>query len=277
MRTGSIRDQLQLFSPGRTQRWNMTQIRSMVQESWGYARDRYVSRWTVLAVFAAIFPLGLGYLMQVLKGTTPVPKPEKFGALFIDGIKMIPVLTGYAVLLILFFTIPYLSAPFVIFFFFNIFKSPDSPYFHNYVIAAGVFLCLFMLVIPPITFAIFLIIYILTATMGITRFAKTGVMREACNIRKIWENIHLTGWWQLTGAVIILPISILLILTPSGIFSVIFGMMTTYPIICMSITFIAIITICPFIVIMVGRFMSLLYDTGINCVLIPDTQTDIHM
>lgn len=47
------------------------------------------SRWILLIISTIIFPLILGYTMEIYRGKKPAPELEHWGKLFIDGLKLI--------------------------------------------------------------------------------------------------------------------------------------------------------------------------------------------
>ncbi len=62
-----------------------------VGDSFAYAQEGLVgkwAKWVLLIISTIIFPLMLGYMVRILKGTTPAPELEEWGGMFIDGIKL---------------------------------------------------------------------------------------------------------------------------------------------------------------------------------------------
>ncbi|MDD1661488.1 MAG: DUF4013 domain-containing protein, partial [Methanomicrobiales archaeon] len=67
-------------------------IGRVLNESIEYAKDAVWgkwARWILLIIASIIFPLIMGYELEVYRGKKPAPEPENWGKLFIDGIKLL--------------------------------------------------------------------------------------------------------------------------------------------------------------------------------------------
>ena len=165
----------------------------MLGDSVEYAREAVWGKWTrwvLLIVSSIIFPLILGYVMEIYRGTRPAPEPEHWGKLFIDGLKyiaawiiyMLPVL---AVLLVFggwaFFSAMQQAA-----------MSGNPEYFATnpdlLMPLIGTFLIgLFIALVLAIIISII-------ANIGIIRMARKERFGEAFNFSGIFETIGKIGW-----------------------------------------------------------------------------------
>ncbi|HNQ29467.1 MAG TPA: DUF4013 domain-containing protein, partial [Methanolinea sp.] len=77
---------------------------NMLGDSLGYAKDGLVGhwkRWILLIISTIIFPLIMGYTMEIWRGKTPAPEPAQWGKMFIDGLKLLVAAIIYAIPVIL--------------------------------------------------------------------------------------------------------------------------------------------------------------------------------
>ncbi len=73
---------------------------NMLGDSFAYAKDAVVGkwvRWILLNISCIIFPLILGYMMRIYRGENPAPELDRWGEMFIDGIKLFIVGLIYAI------------------------------------------------------------------------------------------------------------------------------------------------------------------------------------
>lgn len=234
----------------------------MIKESWDYAWKGLVgkwSRWAILALFTLIFPLGLGYLVRVLRGITPAPEPAEYTQLFVDGIMVFVIYIIYSIVVNLILVVGFLFGiagllPLIMnwsyYQYINVMQNP-------------------MVIISIVGFLFFFILSLIVciiAYLGIVRFAQTGVLEEAFNIREILAIIRRIGWIRYIGALILLFVVCICTMIPflvigAALFAVSpresMGLITAILI----IDILALIA-SPFPMLIAGRFMSLLYREG---------------
>lgn len=225
-------------------------IGTMLSDSLNYAIDavwQKWARWILLIVSMIIFPLILGYVMEIYRGTKPAPELQHWGRLFIDGLKligawivyMIPV---FAVLLIFggwaFFSAMQHSA---------LYGGPDA-LFRN----PDLFLPILAGFLVGLVVAFVLAIVIgLIATIGVIRMARNNRFSEAFNFGGILATIRNIGWGSYIVALIILFIVML-------VFSFILAMIMAIPYIGWIIYFI----LLPLLSIFQARYLTQLYESG---------------
>jgi hypothetical protein len=207
-------------------------IGKTLNDSLEYAKDavwgKWV-RWILLIISSIIFPLILGYELEVYRGKKPAPEPTNWGTLFIDGIKLLIIEVIYAIpsLIVLFVTL-----------------------------GAGVFAAM----TPPramvlwTTFAVGIVITIivafitgLVAAMGVVRFARTGRMGEAFNFSAILDRIGKIGWGSYILALIVVDV----------VAAIIAIILSAIPF----IGWLLFLIVIPALVIFVARYITLVYDS----------------
>jgi len=83
----------------------------MLDDSFSYAKDGVWDRWArwlVLIGCMIIFPLILGYIVRIYRGERPAPEPGEWGALFVDGLKLLVVQIIYMAPVILLFILAFI-------------------------------------------------------------------------------------------------------------------------------------------------------------------------
>jgi hypothetical protein len=225
-------------------------IGNMLSDSLNYAIEavwQKWARWILLIVSSIIFPLILGYVMEIYRGTKPAPELQHWGKLFIDGLKfivawiiyMIPVI---AVILIFggwaFFSAMQQSA---------MYGGPDALFMNPDLflpILAGFLIGLVVAIVLAIVIS-------LIATIGIIRMARTDRFGEAFNFGGILETIRRIGWGSYIVALIILFIVML-------VFSIILAMFMAIPYIGWIIYFF----LLPPLTIFEARYLTELYESS---------------
>ncbi|WP_321507434.1 DUF4013 domain-containing protein [uncultured Methanoregula sp.] len=214
----------------------------MVGESFGYAKEGLVGKWMkwillLIATIILMLPL-MGYALRVYRGEKPAPEVDKWGTLFIDGIKYLIICLIYAIPL---FIVLFLAlAPMVT----EVMAAGGDPAAVSAALAAsiGTFLVgLIILVILAIIIGMF-------SSIGMVRFARTGSMGEAFNFGAISATIGKIGWVSFIIALIIMGI-----------------IMGIIELICMLIPFVGQIIsfiLIPFITIVEARYICLIYDSA---------------
>jgi hypothetical protein len=223
----------------------------MLGEAFEYAKEAFWEKWTrwiLLIISTIIFPLIVGYTMEVYRGKKPAPEPSDWVRLFIDGIKlivagiiyMIPVL----VVIVIFGGAAFLGAM----------KNAPSPDFYlshpaNALPFVGLFLVgLLIAVILAIIIGLF-------ACLGMVRLARTDTFMEAFNFGAILECIRRIGWGSYILALIIIWIV-------TAIPVLIIDIFQQIPIIGWFIRVILLLVFIPPIAVFEARYIATLYNQG---------------
>lgn len=223
---------------------------TMLNDSINYAIDavwKKWARWILLIVSSIIFPLILGYVMEIYRGNKPAPELQHWGKLFIDGLKwivawiiyMLPVL---AVILIFggwaFITAMEQSAAYGGLE--TLLLNPDllMP------IIGGFMIGLVIAIVLAIVISIIAII-------GIIRMARQDRFGEAFNFGEIIATIRQIGWGGYILALIVLAIVVM-------IFSIILALIMAIP----YIGWLIYLFLLPPLVIFEGRYLTQVYESG---------------
>ncbi len=200
----------------------------MVGDSFAYAKEGLVGKWVkwiLLIISCIIFPLILGYMIRIFKGSAPSPELNEWGGLFIDGIKLFVVALIYA--------IPILILEFLAL------GTVMASAMMTGLAGAGVIAVLLIIVA--------IVIGLITATAYI-RFARTGSFGEAFNFNAIFAHIGKIGWVPYIIALIIMVI----------ILGIIEGICMLIP----TVGIVILLIILPFLVLFYSRYLALLYDSA---------------
>ncbi len=207
-------------------------IGSFLNDAFEYAKDAVWEkwmRWILLIISSIIFPLILGYELEMYRGKKPAPEPQDWVKLFIDGIKLIVIWLIYLIptLIILFLSIG--AAVLAV-------TSPVEAMALWGSFAIGI---LVTLVVAFVTF--------LFAYMGAIRFARTGSMGEAFNFSAISDRIGKIGWGGYILALIVVWVVV-------GIISLILSIIPV-------IGWILMLIAAPPLTIFNARYITLVYDS----------------
>jgi hypothetical protein len=222
----------------------------MLGDSVEYAREAVWGKWTrwvLLIVSSIIFPLILGYAMEIYRGTRPAPELEHWGKLFIDGLKFIAAWIIYmlpviAVMLVFggwaFFSAMQQAA---------MSGNPDyfasnpellMPLIESFLI--GLFIALILAIIISII-----------ATIGIIRMARKERFGEAFNFSGIFETIGKIGWGSYILALIVLFVVMV-------VFVFILALIMGIP----YIGWLIYLVLIPLLTIFEARYLTLIYNEG---------------
>ncbi len=213
--------------------------RSMVGESFEYAKEAVVGKWyTWLMLIIATILLGIplaGYTLNVLRGEKPAPEVKDWKTLFIEGIRYLIIMFIYMIpAMIVLFVVVGVST------FGTLSANPTA------VMAATGSVLFGMLL-----FVVIALITSILAIIGAVRFARTGNMREAFNFNAILAAINRLGWVSYIIALVILAIIEIII----GFFVTI---LTMIPI----IGFLIYLCLLAPIALFFARYICLLYDSA---------------
>jgi hypothetical protein len=176
-----------------------------------------------------------GYMVRVYRGITPPPVFDQWGSLYLDGIKVF--IVGLLWFVPAFVVMAVAVACLIIGIVSN---SPSIA-----LVLAALLLLLAAFVI--------VIIACLYSALGCIRFARTGSIREGIRFSAISETIRTMGW----GTYII---ALLVLLAVGIIFSIIAGVLSIIP----YLGWVIDLVINPLLVIFTARFMSRVYDHGVQ-------------
>jgi hypothetical protein len=207
-------------------------IGSVLNDSIGYAKDAVWgkwARWILLIIASIIFPLIMGYELEVYRGKKPAPEPVGWVKLFIDGIKLLVIEIIYLIptFIILFLSIG--AGVLAV-------RSPTAAMAMWGSFAVGIIITLIVAFITG-----------LFAAMGVIRFARMGRMGEAFNFGAIAALIGKIGWGTYIFALIVVAIV-------AGIIGII---LSAIPF----IGWLLMLIVAPALTIFVARYITLVYDS----------------
>jgi len=213
-------------------------ISKVLNDSLGYAKDavweKWV-RWLLLIISSIIFPLILGYALEIFRGKKPAPEPQDWVKLFIDGIKLFVI--GLIYLIPSFIVgIIFIGAALV-----SYGPTIMMGSYPGLLAATGLFVA-GVIAVTIVTFIVELI-----GAIGSVRFARMGRMGEAFNFNAILAQIGMIGWGSYVLALIILDV----------IFIIIRAILAAIPFVGWLLNLI----VAPALIIFVARYITLVYDS----------------
>ena len=221
----------------------------ILKESFGYASEAVMGkwkRWILLIIASIIFPVMVGYAMEIYRGKKPAPELEHWGKLFIDGLKLFVAGIIYAIPLIIVFFLTIGMAVLSILPFMPG-TSPDAAISDPTILmkmlpalGVGLLICLIIAVLIA-----------LVSMIGFVRMARTNKFGEAFAFHAILETIGKIGWGSYILSLILLWIVIAIIM-------IILELLTLIPIVGWIILFIFI----PVVTIFEARYVTMVYDTS---------------
>jgi len=151
-------------------------------------------RWILLLVCSILFPLMIGYQMQVYRGIKPAPELTDWVKLLVDGIKLLIICLIYLI-------------PFLAIFFLTVGTAIITAVAEGSLsagmwagIAGGILLAIIVLILT-----------ILILVIAEVRFARTDKFGEAFNISAILAHIGKIGWGSYLLALIIFIIVVMVL------------------------------------------------------------------
>lgn len=204
----------------------------MFEDSFEYTKNAVWGKWIkwlLLIVFCIIFPLILGYMMEIMRRREPAPELENLEKFFVDGIKLFLVMIIYAIPLIILILL----------------IIGGSLIFHINPI----------LFLSSMSFGFLLIFFVtigigIFATTAFVKMARTGNIQEAFNFSAIWGRINKIGVLNYIVAIFLLFVTL----------SVIYIIISLIPAIGSLLNFI----FAPLYGIFMARYITLLYDSPLH-------------
>jgi ABC-type uncharacterized transport system YnjBCD permease subunit len=234
----------------------------MLDDSFSYAKEGIWGKWKhwlLLMVSLIIFPLILGYIVRIYRGEKTAPLLERWGTMFIDGLKLLVVNLIYALPVILIVIAAFL--PLISTFVSSGALSVDFATMseaqmdqwmtsHPQILSA-----IGTMVIVLLVAAIVAIIISIFSFIGTIRFARTGKISEGFNFPEILAQIGRIGWLTYIAALIII-----------GVVGVIFWLLlhifSFIPMIGEFVFLIVAIVAYPPFILFVSRYATLVYECG---------------
>ena len=218
-------------------------IGKTIDGAYFYAKDGLLGKWQkwiLLIISCIIFPLFMGYMMRIYRGTNPAPELNEWGSMFIDGIKLFVVEIIYAlpVIFLDFVLLGTASVAFV-----SLLKTSASGLYIDPNAMIGLLLGIFFGSLIIVIVAVLLGLFTATAFV---RFARTGSFSEALNFTEIFSHIGKIGWMTYIVALLMLVIMV--------------GIVTVVSLVIPYIGFVVFLILLPVLGIFTARYLSLLYD-----------------
>jgi hypothetical protein len=239
---------------------------SMLDDSFAYAKDGVwgkTTRWLLLILSMIIFPVILGYMVRIYRGEKPAPEPENWGALFIDGLKLLLVQIIYlapVILLAILAFIPLILTLATSGVFSQDFASMSDtqlerwmdshPELISELLVTGGFLVILLMIA-----LILAIIITLFSFLGVVRFARTRSISEAFNFSAILAHIGRIGW--INYIIALLAITII-----GYIFSMILNFFSLVPVVGIFLELLVMVILYVPFILFSARFSALVYDAG---------------
>jgi len=234
----------------------------MLDDSFSYAKEGVWGKWKhwlLLMASLIIFPLILGYIVRIYRGEKPAPQLERWGTMFVDGLKLLVVSLIYAlpvILLIIAAFLPLLST-FVSSGALSVnFAAMSETQMDEWMTAHPAILSAIgtMVIVLLVAFIVAIIISIFSF-IGTIRFARTGKIGEGFNFTEILAQIRRIGWLTYIAALVII-----------GVIGVIFWLLlhifSFIPVIGEFVFIIVAIVVYPPFILFVSRYAALVYGCG---------------
>jgi hypothetical protein len=211
-------------------------IGQMFTESYEYAKEALWEKWgkwILLIISAIIFPLLMGYTMEVMRGKKPAPPLENWWKLFVDGLKLFVVGIIYALPVILLAIVLIGGSVLLLI-------NPDT-------LVKG----LGTMFVSIIVILVIAVLISLISTMGNVRLSRTNSMAEAFNFGAIFERIGRIGWGSYFISLLIMYIIIGVVVIAVALIPFIGGLIN--------------LILAPAFSIFTSRYYTQIYDS------VPDT------
>ena len=231
---------------------------TILNDSFQYAKDAVWDKWKqwlLLLVSMIIFPFILGYCVRIYQGDRPAPELEKWGSLFVDGLKLFVVELIYAAPIILLIIIAFLP-------FFSTLISAgilsentaamtDSQAEQFFVSHPEILSSIGTMLVVIVVAVVLAIMIGIISFIGTVRFARTGRIAEGFNFSAILDLIQKIGWINYLLALIIIAVI-------GSVYGFVMNLVMMIPVLGLVIWF---FLYPPFIIFM-SRYAALVYDHG---------------
>jgi hypothetical protein len=218
-------------------------IGKTIDGAYFYAKDGLFGKWQkwiLLIISCIIFPLFMGYMMRIYRGTDPAPELDEWGSMFIDGLKLFVVELIYA-LPVIFLDFVLLGSASIAFF--STLKTSTSVGYIDPNAMMGLLLGIFF---GSLIIVIVAVIIGLISAMAVIRFARTNSFSEAFNFSEIFSHIGKIGWMTYIVALLMLVIMV--------------GIVMIVSLVIPYVGFFVYLILLPFLGVFSARYLSLLYD-----------------
>ncbi len=231
---------------------------SMISDAFAYTKDGLwgnARRWFLLLVCLVIFPFLFGYIVRVFCGENPAPELEKWGSMFINGLKLLVVQLIYAlpvILLIIAAFLPFFSSLFAAGAFSDNAAVMTDEQVEQLLAANPAILSSLGIMLILLAIAIIAAVIIgIFSFIGAIRFARTGSIKEGFNFSAILATIRKLGWINYLLALVIIWVAGML-------YGFIMNLFMMVPVIGFIIWFF----LYPPFIIFTSRYACLVYDAA---------------
>jgi hypothetical protein len=221
----------------------------ILSDSFAYTKEAIAGKWMqwlllVIATILLCIPL-LGYILNVYRGEKPAPEVTGWGTLFFDGIKYAIVSLVWAIplLILLFVLIGAALWSFITFTAVSVSGIPASSGNPALIIGALGFYLIIVIIVAILT--------VIFSPIGIIRFARTGSMGEAFNIREIVRTIGKIRWGTYISSLVVLLVVLIAV-------EIVIAILGTIPLLGMIIQLVFIAPVMLF----EARYLCQVYDAA---------------
>jgi len=231
----------------------------MIRDAWTYSRQGVLEnsgRW--IRLILALIPLAIpmnGYMMRIYRGETSAPEVDRWGRLFIDGLKLMIVAFIYAIPICIIWLLTYGAMMATVFS-----GHADSAAMAGWEPNIGLIMLMYL---------VEFIVALLMPVASI-RFARSNRFFEAFRFGEILDQIRKIGWINyviaifLVAIIVAIPVTALIfVLLILGIFV---GAITNFSLIAMlgilAVAILLFLLIFPIVMVFQARFWTRLYDSA---------------
>lgn len=217
-----------------------------ITESARFTRDtvwKRWGRWILLIISTVIFPLILGYIMEIFRGNPAPPECTDWLSRFIDGLKYLVAYIIYLIPVVLILIITFIPV---------MMELVSRIVSESAELSPSAFVPYILPVIGGVAVAcIVLFLIILISTIGIIRMARMNRFLEAFNFSAILSTIKNIGWGTyILGLIIISVITFILSLVVEWIGQLhIIGLIIE-------------LIVWPLLFIFEARYLTLMYESS---------------